>query len=212
MARLRPGWLVVLCAAVLAVSAWLPWLTSRADGGGHANAIGGIVGNMPVPPPGFGVGQLITAAGVDVDRRGRDGRARPVGAGGINDGTGHFGAAGGADDVVLPALRVPAGVGGIRAVPRRIGSGVRDAAVGVGDARRVVGGEPGVMSGFVEPVTLTGNRWVTLEPLSREHIPEIKSAAADGELGSLWFTQHLGRTTPSSGSTGGWQCRSLTWA
>ena len=60
MARLRPGWLVVLCALVLAVSAWLPWLTSRADGGGHANAIGGIVGTMPVPPPGFGVGQLIT--------------------------------------------------------------------------------------------------------------------------------------------------------
>ena len=59
MARLRPGWLVVLCAAVLAVSVWLPWLTSRADGGGRANAIGGIVGNMPVPQPGFGVGQLI---------------------------------------------------------------------------------------------------------------------------------------------------------
>jgi hypothetical protein len=59
MARLRPGWLVVLCA-VLAVSAWLPWLTSRADGGGHASALGGIVGNMPAPPPGFGVGQLIT--------------------------------------------------------------------------------------------------------------------------------------------------------
>jgi hypothetical protein len=59
MARLRPGWLVVLCAAVLAVSVWLPWLTSRADGGGHANAIGGIVGSMPVPPAGFGVGQVI---------------------------------------------------------------------------------------------------------------------------------------------------------
>jgi hypothetical protein len=59
MARLRPGWLVVLCAAVLAISTWLPWLTSRADGGGRANAIGGIVGTMPVPPPGFGVGQLI---------------------------------------------------------------------------------------------------------------------------------------------------------
>jgi hypothetical protein len=49
----------VLCAVILAVSAWLPWLTSRADGGGHANAIGGIVGAMPAPPPGFGVGQLI---------------------------------------------------------------------------------------------------------------------------------------------------------
>jgi RimJ/RimL family protein N-acetyltransferase len=44
------------------------------------------------------------------------------------------------------------------------------------------------MSGFVEPVTLSGERWVTLEPLSREHIPEIKAAAADGELGRLWFT------------------------
>jgi hypothetical protein len=59
MARLRPGWLVAACAAILTVSAWLPWLTSGADGGGRANAIGGIVGSMPVPPPGFGVGQLI---------------------------------------------------------------------------------------------------------------------------------------------------------
>jgi hypothetical protein len=59
MARLRPGWLVALCAVILAVSAWLPWLTTSADGGGRANAIGGIVGSMPVPTPGFGVGQLI---------------------------------------------------------------------------------------------------------------------------------------------------------
>ena len=59
MARLRPGWLVVLCAAILAVSAWLPWLISRAGRGGHASAIGGIVGTMPAPPAGFGVGQLI---------------------------------------------------------------------------------------------------------------------------------------------------------
>ncbi len=44
------------------------------------------------------------------------------------------------------------------------------------------------MSGFVEPVALTGHQWVTLEPLSREHIPEINAAAADGELGRLWFT------------------------
>jgi len=44
------------------------------------------------------------------------------------------------------------------------------------------------MSGFVVPVTLTGQRWVALEPLAREHIPEIAEAAADGELGSLWFT------------------------
>jgi RimJ/RimL family protein N-acetyltransferase len=44
------------------------------------------------------------------------------------------------------------------------------------------------MSGFVEPVMLTGQRWVALEPLAREHIPEIADVAADGELGSLWFT------------------------
>jgi hypothetical protein len=59
MARLRPAWFVVLCALVLLVSAWLPWLTTSADGGGRANAIGGKVGQIPVPPPGFGVGQLI---------------------------------------------------------------------------------------------------------------------------------------------------------
>jgi RimJ/RimL family protein N-acetyltransferase len=58
----------------------------------------------------------------------------------------------------------------------------------VGDDRRLVGGQPGIMRGFVEPVTLTGQRWVALEPLAREHIPEIAEAAADGELGSLWFT------------------------
>jgi hypothetical protein len=56
MSRLRPAWFVVLCALVLLVSAWLPWLTTS---GGRANAIGGKVGQIPVPPPGFGVGQLI---------------------------------------------------------------------------------------------------------------------------------------------------------
>ncbi|MET4428917.1 MULTISPECIES: hypothetical protein [unclassified Mycolicibacterium] len=59
MARLRPGWFVVLCATVLLVSAWLPWLTTGADGGGRANAIGGRNGSIGVPPDGFGVGQLI---------------------------------------------------------------------------------------------------------------------------------------------------------
>lgn len=63
MARLRPGWLVAFCALVLAVSAWLPWLTTTANGGGNgggrANAIGGRVGSITVPPSGFGVGQLI---------------------------------------------------------------------------------------------------------------------------------------------------------
>ncbi|OYN82942.1 hypothetical protein [Mycolicibacterium sphagni] len=58
MAHLRAGWLVVLCAVVLAVSAWLPWLTTPALGGGRASAIGGTVGSI-VMPPHFGVGQLI---------------------------------------------------------------------------------------------------------------------------------------------------------
>jgi RimJ/RimL family protein N-acetyltransferase len=44
------------------------------------------------------------------------------------------------------------------------------------------------MNGFVEPVALTGQKWVKLEPLTREHLPEIAEAAADGELGRLWFT------------------------
>jgi len=58
----------------------------------------------------------------------------------------------------------------------------------VGDGRGVGGGHQDDMSGFVEPVSLTGDRWVALEPLSREHVPEITAAAADGELGRLWFT------------------------
>ena len=59
MSRARPGWLVAVCALVVAVSAWLPWLRSSAGNGGRANGIGGVAGAMPVPPPGFGVGQLI---------------------------------------------------------------------------------------------------------------------------------------------------------
>lgn len=55
------------------------------------------------------------------------------------------------------------------------------------------------MSGFVEPVRLAGDRWVTLEPLTREHLPEIEAAAADGELGRLWFTG-----APKAGAAGDW--------
>jgi RimJ/RimL family protein N-acetyltransferase len=40
---------------------------------------------------------------------------------------------------------------------------------------------------FVEPVTLRGPH-VTLEPLSREHLAAIRSAAADGDLWNLWYT------------------------
>jgi N-acetyltransferase len=55
------------------------------------------------------------------------------------------------------------------------------------------------MSGFVDPVSLTGERWVTLEPLAREHLPEITAAAADGELGRLWFTH-----APKAGNAEQW--------
>ena len=58
MARLRPGWFVVVFAALLAGSAWLPWLTTVAQGGGRASAIGGTHGSL-VLPRGFGAGQLI---------------------------------------------------------------------------------------------------------------------------------------------------------
>ena len=57
MARLRPGWLLSLCAVALVVCAWLPWLTTSADGG-RASAIGGAVGSIVLPPR-FGAGQLI---------------------------------------------------------------------------------------------------------------------------------------------------------
>lgn len=58
MARWHPGWLVTLSAAALAVSSWLPWLTTSAGGGGRASAIGGMVGSIVLPPR-FGAGQLI---------------------------------------------------------------------------------------------------------------------------------------------------------
>ncbi|HTY28541.1 MAG TPA: GNAT family protein [Mycobacterium sp.] len=44
------------------------------------------------------------------------------------------------------------------------------------------------MSRFVEPAILSGASWVTLEPLGDNHIPEIAAAAADGDVGALWFT------------------------
>jgi hypothetical protein len=55
---LRPGWLVALFAAIMWVSAWMPWLTTTAQGGGWANAIGGKHGSL-ILPPGFGAGELI---------------------------------------------------------------------------------------------------------------------------------------------------------
>ncbi len=58
MAPPRPGWVVAVCAAGLAVSVWLPWLTTAAHGGGRASAIGGTFGSISLPPR-FGAGQLI---------------------------------------------------------------------------------------------------------------------------------------------------------
>ena len=58
MNRCSPGWLIALCAALLSVSAWLPWLRTSANGGGRASAIGGSTGAIVLPPH-FGVGQLI---------------------------------------------------------------------------------------------------------------------------------------------------------
>ena len=58
MARLHPGWLVSLFAGGLSVSTWLPWLTTTADGGGRASAIGGTFGNISLSSR-FGAGQLI---------------------------------------------------------------------------------------------------------------------------------------------------------
>ncbi|HEX8738744.1 MAG TPA: GNAT family N-acetyltransferase, partial [Casimicrobiaceae bacterium] len=42
-------------------------------------------------------------------------------------------------------------------------------------------------SRFIEPVTLRG-RYALLEPLDPAHGPDIRRAAADGELWKLWYT------------------------
>jgi hypothetical protein len=58
MPRVRPGWLVALFAVLVSGSVWLPWLTTRVNGGGWASAAGGSMGSLHLPP-GFGTGQLI---------------------------------------------------------------------------------------------------------------------------------------------------------
>ena len=45
---------------------------------------------------------------------------------------------------------------------------------------------------LVEPVTLTGWTWATLEPMQRSHDAELLEAAKDGELWNLWYTQVAG--------------------
>lgn len=56
--RLRPGWLVALFATLMLASTWMPWLSTKVNGGGWANAIGGTHGSLELPR-GFGAGQLI---------------------------------------------------------------------------------------------------------------------------------------------------------
>lgn len=41
---------------------------------------------------------------------------------------------------------------------------------------------------FIEPLTLTGPQWRTLEPMECRHEPELLEAAKDGELCKLWYT------------------------
>lgn len=53
------------------------------------------------------------------------------------------------------------------------------------------------MTGFVEPVALAGQRWVSLEPLTAQHASEIAEAAAD--VRPLWFT-----TAPSPETARKW--------
>jgi N-acetyltransferase len=55
------------------------------------------------------------------------------------------------------------------------------------------------MTGFVEPTVLAGERWISLEPLTPAHVPEIAEAAADGDVGGLWFT-----SAPSPETAGQW--------
>ena len=60
------------------------------------------------------------------------------------------------------------------------------------------------MSQFVTPVSLTGPRWVRVEPLSTDHIPEIEAAAEDSDNRSLWFT-----FAPTPETAGQWVHRML---
>jgi RimJ/RimL family protein N-acetyltransferase len=61
------------------------------------------------------------------------------------------------------------------------------------------------MTGFVEPVVLTGPHWVKLEPLRTADVPEIAVASADGDVGGLWFT-----SAPSHRTAREWVDRRLS--
>jgi RimJ/RimL family protein N-acetyltransferase len=60
------------------------------------------------------------------------------------------------------------------------------------------------MTGFAEPVVLTGQQWVKLEPLRTADVPEIAVASADGDVGGLWFT-----SAPSHRTAREWADRRL---
>lgn len=45
---------------------------------------------------------------------------------------------------------------------------------------------------LIEPVTLTGRNWATLEPMQPHHEAELLEAAKDGELWNLWYTSVAG--------------------
>jgi len=60
------------------------------------------------------------------------------------------------------------------------------------------------MTRFAQPVVLTGQRWVRLEPLTLDHVPEVAAAAGDGDAGSLWFT-----TAPAPDTAEAWVRRML---
>ena len=203
MIRLRPGWLVVLFAAVIAVSGWLPWRTTTANGGGHSSAIGGWVGYFG-PPSKFDAGQLIVllASGLIVagamTARGLSARMSAVAALVLSLSIGGL-------TVVYYQQKIhpPVDVG-VRALHRRGRDGRGGDLLGVGDVLGVVAGARTQMSRFVEPVTLTGSRWVRLEPLTAGHLDEIASAASDGDPGALWFTM-----APSPETAGDWVDRML---
>ena len=40
---------------------------------------------------------------------------------------------------------------------------------------------------FIEPITLVG-KYARLEPLSEDHLTDLQTASADGELWKLWYT------------------------
>jgi RimJ/RimL family protein N-acetyltransferase len=73
--------------------------------------------------------------------------------------------------------------------------------LGLGDKSRA----GGAVSRFVEPLVLTGARWVRLEPLTEDHAPEIAATAADGDPGRLWFTM-----APSPDTAAQWVARMLS--